>query len=86
VLFRSLTLSNENGVITAQYQIRKIHFMRALNEQLERYHNMEVSTEAQKKQEEGRQRLMEMAANYGPGGQKQLKGFRLWLARLFGMA
>src|SRR5262249_18451043 len=79
-------LSNENGAITAQYQIRMDHFARALNEQRERYQSFETNAEAQKKQEEGRQRLLEIAADYGPGKQKQLKGFRLWLARLFGLA
>ncbi|HET8843078.1 MAG TPA: AAA family ATPase, partial [Ktedonobacteraceae bacterium] len=74
-------LSNESGPITAQYQIRMTHFARALNELRERYQSFEVGAESQKKQEEGRQRLLEMAANYGPSGQKQPKGFRLWLAR-----
>ncbi len=76
----------DTGALTAQFQMRMEHFARALNELRERYASQAASSEAQKKQEEGRQRLLEMAANYGPGGQKQLRGFRLWLARLFGVA
>lgn len=79
-------LSDEHGSITAQYQIRLSHFLQAFNEQQDRYQSFAANAEAQKKQDEGRQRLLEMAANYGPGGQKPLKGFRLWLARLFGLA
>lgn len=76
---------NDTGALTAQYQIRMEHFMRAFHEQRERYVSMIAQSEAQKRQEEGRERLLEMAANYGPGGQKPLRGFRLWLARLFGL-
>ena len=78
-------LLNDNNSLTAQYQIRMEHFARAINEQRERYASMNAGEEAQKKQEEGRQRLLEMAANYGPGGGKP-RGFRGWLARLFGLA
>lgn len=80
------TAFSDTGSLTAQYQMRMEHFTRALDEQNERYASMNALSEAQKKQEEGRQRLMEMAANYGPGGQKPLKGFRLFIARLFGLA
>lgn len=79
------TLS-ETSTLTAQYQIRMEHFARAVNEQRERYASLTAGEQIQKKQEEGRQRLLEMAADYGPGGQKPLRGFRLWLARLFGFA
>jgi transitional endoplasmic reticulum ATPase len=79
-------LSSESGTLTAQYQMRMEHFARAFNEQRERYKTMTANEETQKKREEGRERLLEMASTYGPGGQRQLKGFRLWLARLFGLA
>ena len=79
-------LNNDSGSLAAQYQIRMEHFMRAINEQRERYKTLSANEEAQKKQEEGRQRMLEMAATYGPGGEKRLKGFRLWIARLFGLA
>jgi transitional endoplasmic reticulum ATPase len=59
------------------------HFMKALEEQNERYATVNASNEAQRKQEETRQRFMEVAANYGPDAQKPLRGFRLFLARLF---
>src|SRR5579875_3275411 len=78
------TLSDP-GAVTAQFKMRMEHFARAINEQRERYASMTAISEAQKKQEEGRERLLEMAANYGPGGPKPLKGFRGWLARLFGL-
>ncbi|MGH2509108.1 MAG: ATP-binding protein, partial [Ktedonobacteraceae bacterium] len=81
----TLISMNDAGV-TAQYQIRMEHFTRAINEQRERYIALNAGAETQKKQEEGRQRLLEMAANYGPDGQKPLRGFRGWLARLFGFA
>lgn len=77
---------SDTGALTAQFQMRMEHFIRALNEQRERYAALNASSAAQQKQEEGRQRLLEMAANYGPNGQKPLRGFRLWLARLFGLA
>jgi transitional endoplasmic reticulum ATPase len=77
---------SDTGALGAQFQMRMEHFTRAINELSERYTAMTASSEAQKKQEEGRQRLLEMAANYGPGGKKPLRGFRLWLARLFGLA
>ncbi len=77
---------SDTGTLAAQFQMRMEHFTRAINELSERYTAMIASSEAQKKQEEGRQRLLEMAANYGPDGKKPLRGFRLWLARLFGLA
>ncbi len=79
------TLSDP-GTMTAQFQMRMEHFARALNEQRERYAAMNATDEAQRKQVEGRERLLEMAANYGPGASKPLRGFRGWLARLFGLA
>lgn len=80
-----ITPLGENGALIAQYQIRREHFLRAFEEQHSRYERMSVGEEAQKKQEEGRQRLLEMAAQYGPD-KKPLRGFRGWLAHLFGLA
>jgi transitional endoplasmic reticulum ATPase len=77
---------SDMGALGAQFQMRMEHFTRAIKELSDRYAAMNTQSEAQKKQEEGRQRLLEMAANYGPGRQKPLRGFRLWLARLFGLA
>ncbi|HEX4714503.1 MAG TPA: AAA family ATPase, partial [Ktedonobacteraceae bacterium] len=81
-----LTSFSDSGALTAQFQMRMEHFMHALNEQSERYTSLNANSEAQKKQDAGRQKLLEMAADYGPNGKKPLKGFRLWLARLFGLA
>lgn len=74
---------SDSSTLIAQYQVRMDHFTRALDEQNERYTNMIANSAAQRKQEEGRQRLLEMAANQGASGQKPLRGFRLFLARLF---
>jgi len=76
----------DTGTLTAQFQMRREHFTRALDELSARYTALNATNEAQRKQEEGRQRMLEMAADYGPGGKKQLRGFRGWLARLFGFA
>jgi len=59
------------------------HFAHALDEQNERYTNMNANNEAQRKQEETRQRAIEVVANQGARAQKPLGGFRLFLARLF---
>jgi transitional endoplasmic reticulum ATPase len=72
--------------ITGRFQIRADHFARAIDEQRERYAVQEESEEAQKRQEAGKQRLLEIAADYNTNGKPPLRGFRLWLARLFGLA
>lgn len=77
---------NDTGSLAAQYQMRMEHFTRAINELSERYSALVASSEAQKKQEEGRQRLLEMAASVGPASTRPLRGLRLWLARLLGLA
>ncbi len=71
---------------TGRFQIRAEHFARAIDEQRERYAVQEESEEAQKRQEAGKQRLLEIAADYNTNGKPPLRGFRLWLARLFGLA
>jgi transitional endoplasmic reticulum ATPase len=70
---------------TSRFQIRAEHFARAIDEQRERYAVQEVAEESIARQEAGRRRLIEMAANADANGQPPLRGFRLWLARLFGL-
>jgi len=71
---------------TSRFQIRPEHFALAIDEQRERYSMQEEAEEVIAQREEGRQRLLEMAANYNADGKPRLRGFRLWLARLFGLA
>jgi transitional endoplasmic reticulum ATPase len=68
-----------------RFQIRAEHFARAIDEQRERYAIQEEAEESIARQQQGRQRLIEMAANVDASGQPPLRGFRLWLARLFGL-
>jgi hypothetical protein len=70
---------------TGRFQIRPEHFARTIDEQRERYTLQEEAEEARKRQEAGRQRLLEIAADYNAGEKPPLRGFRLWLARLFGL-
>ncbi|MBV8821155.1 MAG: CDC48 family AAA ATPase [Chloroflexi bacterium] len=69
--------------ISTHLQIRPEHFARAIDEQHERYAVQEEADKARARQEEGRQRLIEMAAQREPERKVALRGFRLWLARLF---
>jgi transitional endoplasmic reticulum ATPase len=71
---------------TGHFQIRAVHFAQAIDEQRERYAVQEEVEDAQKRQEAGRQRLLEIAADYNSSQKPPLRGFRLWLARLFGLA
>ncbi len=66
-----------------RFQIRAENFGRAIDEQRERYAVQEKAEEAIARKEEGRQRLLEMAASYDP--QPPKRGFRYWLARLLGL-
>ncbi|HBE25796.1 MAG TPA: hypothetical protein DDW33_08940 [Ktedonobacter sp.] len=68
-----------------RFMIRPEHFARAIDEQRERYAVQEEAEESINKQAAGRQRLIEMAANMDGSGRPPLRGFRLWLARLFGL-
>jgi hypothetical protein len=70
----------------SRFQIRPEHFARAIDEQRERYIIQDEAEEGIARQEEGRRRLIEMAANADANGQPPLRGFRLWLARLFGLS
>lgn len=95
-----VTEESENGEETApspeqstspqpastRFQVRPDHFARAIDEQRERYAVQEKAEEARTRQQQGQQRLVEMAANYDADRKPALKGFRLWLARLFGLA
>ena len=67
--------------------IRPEHFARAIDEQRERYTVQEEAEAAIARKDAGRQRLIEMAANMDGGNPAKppLSGFRLWLARLFGL-
>jgi transitional endoplasmic reticulum ATPase len=76
----------EPGTLPAsRFMIRPEHFARAIDEQRERYAVQEEAEESINKQQAGRQRLIEMAANMDSSGRPPLQGFRLWLARLFGL-
>ena len=70
---------------TARFQILPEHLAHAIDEQNERYEVQEVAEETHARQEAGRQRLLEMAADNRSDGRPPLRGFRLWLARLFGL-
>ncbi len=68
-----------------RFLIRPEHFARAIDEQRERYAIQAEAEETISRREEGRQRLIEMASSYSTDGKPPLRGFRLWLARLFGL-
>jgi transitional endoplasmic reticulum ATPase len=65
------------------FAIRAEQFAIAIGEQRERYAVQEEAEEAIMRKEAGRQRLLEMAGNLDQGSRRPLRGFRLWLARLF---
>jgi transitional endoplasmic reticulum ATPase len=67
----------------SQFQIRFKHFLQAIDEQNERYITQKEVEDAQARKEAERQRLIEMAANISSDRKPGLRGFRLWLARLF---
>src|SRR6266496_3635921 len=67
------------------FQIRFNHFLQAIEEQNERYTAQKAVEESQARKDAGRQRLIEMAADLNSSGKPRLRGFRLWLARLFGL-
>ena len=72
-------------VPSGKFVIRPEHFARAINEQSERYTVQDEADAKRAREERGRQRLIEMAADQTPGQRPPLRGFRLWLARLFGL-
>jgi len=69
-----------------RFQIRPEHFAQAIDEQRERYAVQDEAEDAVARREEGRQRLLEMAANYNSDRKPPRRGFRYWLARLLGLA
>jgi transitional endoplasmic reticulum ATPase len=70
-----------------RFQIRAEHLMHAIDEQRERYVIQDAAEAARRQQEQSRQRLLDMAKDYEQKqSRKPLRGFRLWLARLFGLA
>jgi transitional endoplasmic reticulum ATPase len=64
--------------------IRKEHFMQAIQEQQERYAAQEAIEKERERQERGRRRLIEMAADSGAKEKRPLRAFWLWLARILG--
>ncbi len=73
------------NTLHGQFQIRMNHFLQAIDEQNVRYDAQTVVEQAQSRKEAGRQRLIEMAADLNTNEKPRLRGFRLWLARLFGL-
>ena len=71
---------------TSRFEIRLDHFTHAIEEQSERYALQQQVEESRARQAAGRQRLLEMAGEYDDRKKRPLRGFRLWLARLFGLA
>ena len=69
----------------ARFQIRPEHFAQAIDEQRERYAVQDEAEDAVVRREAGRQRLLEMAANYNSDRKPPRRGFRYWLARLLGL-
>ncbi|TMF44852.1 MAG: CDC48 family AAA ATPase [Chloroflexi bacterium] len=67
------------------FLIRPDHFATAIGEQRERYTVQEEAEDARVRKQAGRQRLIDMAADLDERGKPPLRGFRLWLARLFGL-
>ncbi|HEY4383427.1 MAG TPA: CDC48 family AAA ATPase [Ktedonobacteraceae bacterium] len=72
--------------ITTRFVIRPEHFARAIDEQRERYAVQDAAEAERERQDRGRQRLIDMAADQSDPNKPALRGFRLWLARLFGLA
>jgi transitional endoplasmic reticulum ATPase len=71
---------------TTRLVIRPEHFARAIEEQRDRYAIQEEAEKERARQERGKQRLIDMAAGKDSADRPPLRGFRLWLARLFGFA
>src|SRR5260221_780779 len=69
----------------ARFQIRPEHFAQAIDEQRERYAVQDEAEDAVVRREAGRQRLLEMAANYNSDRKPPRRGVRYWLAPLLGL-
>jgi transitional endoplasmic reticulum ATPase len=83
---QSTTEETTQQLPAARFQIRPEHFAQAIDEQRERYAVQEEAEESVTRREEGRQRLLEMATNYGSDPEPPRRGFLYWLARLLGLA
>ena len=79
------TQDEGNQTSTSPFYIRFDHFEHAIDEQHERYTVQEAAEAERARREAGRQRLIDMAADYSTDKKPALRGFRLWLARLFGL-
>jgi transitional endoplasmic reticulum ATPase len=77
--------TSKSDSVVLPFQIRFNHFLQAIEEQNERYTAQKAVEESQARKDAGRQRLIEMAADMNATGKPRLRGFRLWLARLFGL-
>ena len=67
----------------ARLVMRPEHFARAIDEQRDRYAIQAEVEKERARQERGKQRLIDMAAGKDSADRPPLRGFRLWLARLF---
>ena len=77
--------STLTSALHVQFQIRRNHFLQAIDEQNVRYTAQTAVEQARSRKETGQQRLIEMAADLNTNEKPRLRGFRLWLARLFGL-
>ena len=73
------------GTPLGRFQIRPEHFAHAIEELKSRYSIQEAFNKDHERQDRGRQRLIDMAADQAADGKPPLRGIRLWLARLFGL-
>src|SRR2546421_1271454 len=81
----STTAPTQPAIPPTPFLIRPDHFATAIGEQRERYTVQEEAEDARVRKQVGRQRLIDMAADLDERGKPPLHGFRLWLARLFGL-
>src|SRR6266516_1007671 len=77
--------STLTSALHVQFQIRRNHFLQAIDEQNVRYTAQTAVEQARSRKETGRQRLIEMAADLNTNEKPRLRGFRLWLVRLVGL-
>lgn len=71
------------AVADGRFLIRREHFTRAIEEQRERYAVQATAEAGRERRQAGQQRLLDMASGYNSSAKSPLRGFRLWLARLF---
>ncbi len=71
--------------IAPRLSVGRVQVTEETEGQRERYAVQAEAEETISRREEGRQRLIEMANSYSTDGKPPLRGFRLWLARLFGL-